>query len=153
MALYLVQHGQSLPKEQDPESGLSETGMAESRLIAEATKRYRVTVSAICHSGKKRALQTTEIFSEVLLPKGGIRQLEGLNPMDDVAAFAKTIRNDQNIMYIGHLPFMERLTTYLVADRLEPPVLKFQNSGIVCLELDLSLNAWVIQWTLMPHIS
>ena len=31
MALYLVQHGKSLPKDIDPDQGISETGRAESR--------------------------------------------------------------------------------------------------------------------------
>lgn len=152
MAVYLVQHGKSLPKDQDPEKGLSETGAAESRRIAEVARGYRVAVSAICHSGKKRALQTAEIFSDALSPPDGIRRLDGLNPMDDIAVFAKTIDNDKNVMYVGHLPFMERLAAYLVADRKAPPVFKFQNSGIVCLDMDPDNGGWVIKWTLMPHI-
>ncbi len=34
MALYLVQHGRSLPKEKDPEQGLSGEGIAEVERIA-----------------------------------------------------------------------------------------------------------------------
>ena len=36
MALYLVQHGKSLSKEQDTEQGLSQRGYAEVSRIAEA---------------------------------------------------------------------------------------------------------------------
>ena len=152
MALYLVQHGKSLPKDQDPGKGLSETGMAESRRIADVAKGYKVPVSGICHSGKKRALQTAEIFSDALSPADGVRQMDGLDPMDDVSAFAKTVDKDKNIMYVGHLPFMERLASFLVAGRQEPPVFKFQNSGIVCLDQNPDSGAWFIRWTLMPHI-
>jgi len=34
MALYVVQHGKSLPKADDPEKGLSEEGIRETQLIA-----------------------------------------------------------------------------------------------------------------------
>lgn len=51
MAIYLVQHGKSLPKEVDPEKGLSAEGLAEVRRMAEVAKGYRVVVSQILHSG------------------------------------------------------------------------------------------------------
>ena len=42
MALYLVQHGQSLPKEVDPDQGLSEKGVAETERIAGVAKNYQI---------------------------------------------------------------------------------------------------------------
>jgi len=53
---------------------------------------------------------------------------------------------------VGHLPFMERLTAYLITGSMERPVFKFQNSGIVCLDKPPNIMAWVIKWALMPHI-
>jgi len=63
MPLFLVQHGKNLPKEQDPEKGLSEEGKNEVERIAALAVRYGVSVSAIKHSGKKRARETAEIFA------------------------------------------------------------------------------------------
>ncbi len=40
MALYLVQHGKSLSKDQDPQKGLSEEGAVETRRIAEVAANY-----------------------------------------------------------------------------------------------------------------
>ncbi len=54
MALYLVQHGLSLSKDQDPEQGLTETGIDEVKLIAQVAKGYQVVVGTIFHSEKKR---------------------------------------------------------------------------------------------------
>ncbi len=34
--------------------------------------------------------------------------------MDDVAAFAASLNPDTNTLLVGHLPFMERMTAYLV---------------------------------------
>lgn len=152
MALYLVQHGQSLPKDQDPQKGLSEAGAAETRRIAEVAKGYRVRVAAIVHSGKTRARQTAEIFAQALAPEGGIEARSGLNPLDDVAAFAGTVDPAANHMFVGHLPFMEKLAACLVTGSAEKPVFKFQNSGIVCLDRDPQTQAWVITWTLSPKI-
>ncbi len=152
MALYLVQHGKSMPKDQDPQKGLSEEGIAETERIAGVAKGYGLQVSTITHSGKTRARQTAEIFSTALIPEGGVQEASGLNPLDDVAAVAATLDSTKNIMLVGHLPFMERLTSYLITGSVQKPVFKFQNSGIVCLDHDPVVESWVIKWTLMPNI-
>ena len=152
MALYLVQHGKSLPKDKDPQKGLSQEGVSETERIAQVAKGYQVRVSKIIHSGKTRARQTAEIFEAALKPSGGIHERSGLNPMDDVTAFAETIDYKEDRMLVGHLPFMERLAAYLITGSFEKPVFKFQNSGIVCLDKDPATESWAIKWTLMPHI-
>ncbi len=152
MALYLVQHGRSLPKDQDPQKGLSQEGVAETEHIAQVAKGYGIRVSKITHSGKTRARQTAEIFEAALKPPEEIHERSGLNPMDDVTVFADTIDSTEAGMLVGHLPFMERLTAYLITGSFEKPVFKFQNSGIVCLDKDPVTQSWIIKWTLMPHI-
>jgi phosphohistidine phosphatase len=72
--------------------------------------------------------------------------------MDDVAACAAKIDPDENVMLVGHLPFMERITSYLITGSIDQPLIKFQNSGIVCLDKDPETQGWVIKWTLMPNI-
>ncbi len=71
--------------------------------------------------------------------------------MDDVAAFATTIDPGKNVMVVGHLPFMERLVSYMICKNKDPLVYKFQNSGIVCQEAEN--EKWFIKWTLNPDIS
>jgi len=152
MALYLVQHGQSLPKDVDPDQGLSEEGVAETKRIAGVAKGYQVNVGQIMHSVKTRARKTADIFASALKPTGGVKEVEGLKPMDDVAAFAASLNPDTHTMLVGHLPFMERMASYLVTGSPDKPVFKFQNSGIVCLDKDPASESWVIVWTLMPRI-
>ena len=53
MALYLVQHGKSLPKDIDPDQGISETGRAEVERIAAVAANYGIRIARIAHSGKK----------------------------------------------------------------------------------------------------
>jgi phosphohistidine phosphatase len=152
MTLYLVQHGQSLPKDVDPDQGLSDLGIAESKRIAEVARDYQVNVSLIRQSGKKRARQTAEIFAAALNPGGGVEEVSGLKPLDDVTAFAASLDAAANQMLVGHLPFMERMASYLVTGSAEKPIFKFQNSGIVCLNQDPDSGNWAIVWTLMPKI-
>ena len=152
MALYLVQHGRSLPKDVDPDQGLSDEGAAETKRIADVARGYNVSVSLIKQSGKTRARQTAEIFSSALNPAGGVEEAAGLKPLDDVSAFADTIDAGADTMLVGHLPFMERMASYLVTGSANAPIFKFQNSGIVCLDKDPESGSWVIVWTLMPNI-
>jgi len=152
MALFLIQHGKSLPKDQDPEQGLSPEGVADVQRIAGVAKVYGIRPVLIVHSGKMRARQTAEIFAKYLEPPGGISQRAGLGPLDDVATFAGTLRLDENLMAVGHLPFMERLAAYLVTGSEKRPVFRFQNGGIVCVDHYPDTGNPVIKWALMPRI-
>ena len=152
MALFLVQHGKSLPKEVDPDQGLSDEGIAETKRIAEVASGYRINVGRILHSEKTRARRTAEIFAAALQPPHGMQETSGLKPLDDVSEFAKRIVPEDQLMLVGHLPFMERMASYLVTGATEQPVFKFQNSGIVCLNKDPQGQSWVIIWALMPKI-
>jgi phosphohistidine phosphatase len=152
MALYLVQHGKSLPKAQDPGQGLSEEGRVEVRRIAQVAANYNVRVSAIVHSGKLRASQTADILSEYLTPPQGVRAVTGIAPMDDVAAFSTQVDIRENEMIVGHLPFLEKLVAYLITAKTSPPVFRMQNGGIVCLDHYPETTLVVVRWALMPHV-
>ena len=113
MALYLVQHGKNLPKQDDPDKGLSTEGTVEVERMAAMAEGHGLTVSTIKHSGKKRAQQTAEILARVLHPANGVEAVKGLGPMDDVTALDVESARDE--MLVGHLPFMEKLTAHLTA--------------------------------------
>jgi phosphohistidine phosphatase len=152
MALFLVQHGQSLPKEIDPERSLSDEGRYTVERIAKVAADYKVTVSLIKHSGKIRAKQTADILASFLKPDQGVQETAGLSPNDDVGAVAETIGVDENMMLVGHLPFMERIVSYLITGSPNTKVFKFQHGGIVCMDKDADKGSWHIKWTLMPEI-
>jgi len=151
MALFLVQHGKSMPKEKDPDQGLSKEGLTETQAMAEMAVENNIQVMRIIHSGKKRALQTAEIFMKALEPEAGIIKGPGLAPLDDVSVFASTLDNSENLMVVGHLPFMEKLVSHLVNGSLERPVVKFQNSGIICLDTEDASESWFIRWAYYPR--
>ncbi len=155
MALFLVQHGVSAAKDIDPEKGLSDLGREETKRIAQVAKGYKIPVQKIVHSGKKRAEQTAALFHEALALEIPMKSISGIKPMDDVRSFAVAIEPAANVMVVGHLPFMERLVSLLTTGTENCRVLKFQNSGIVCLDMERGEDNtadWFIKWTLNPHI-
>ena len=150
MTLYLVQHGRSLPREEDPEQGLSGQGRSEVERTAAQARVMGLEVSKIIHSGKKRAFQTAEILAAHLSPGVSPAMEQGLAPLDDVRAFASTLADRERLMVVGHLPFMERLASFLITGSEATPVIRFVNGGIVCLEHVTDRDAWVIRWALTP---
>ena len=151
MALYLVQHGKSVPKEVDPERGLSEEGASDVKRIAGVARGYGVVPRVIEHSGKKRALQTAELLARILEPPGGMREGEGLNPLDDPPEAARRLIDSDGVMVVGHLPFLGRLVSFLTTGSSEYDVFSFQNGGIVALERGED-RGWSIRWALMPRV-
>ncbi|WP_136797402.1 MULTISPECIES: phosphohistidine phosphatase SixA [Desulfosediminicola] len=152
MAIYLVQHGLALSQEEDPQRGLAQEGIEKVRLIADVAANYSVKVDTIFHSGKARAEQTARLMAAALEPSGGIVARAGLAPMDDVATLAMELDPASNIMLVGHLPFMERLTSLLTTGSAAFRVFKFQNGGIVCLDRDAENEKWYVKWALMPNV-
>jgi phosphohistidine phosphatase len=153
MPIYLVQHGKSLPKEKDPKQSLSEEGIADTERIASVASGYHVHVTRIIHSGKTRAEQTAKIIASSLQPTEGVHEEQGLNPMDDVVPIAETLDGKDKHMFVGHMPFMSKLASFLITGSIESPVFRFQNSGILCLDYEKKSDSWSIKWALMPDIS
>jgi phosphohistidine phosphatase len=155
MALFLVQHGLSAAKDIDPQKGLTEHGISETERIAKVASNYHIPVGKIVHSGKNRAEQTAAIFADNLSGDLLLEAVSGIGPMDDVRVFAQSLDPQDNLMVVGHLPFMQRLVSYLTTGSEETYVYRFQNSGIVCLDRNVEENTigWFIKWTLNPDIS
>ena len=152
MALYLVQHGKCLSKEQDPEQSLSQVGIEEVNRICSHMAAHAVDVGSIEHSVKKRARQTAEYLAAALKPKNGILEKQGLKPMDDVAFMARDMGVEENRMLVGHLPFMEKMVSFLVTGTLDPAIFKFRNGGVVCLDQLPEKKSWYIRWAVVPEI-
>ena len=156
MALFLVQHGISATKDVDPERGLSGQGKLETERIAQVAGGYSIKVEKIVHSGKKRAEQTASIYHDSLSVKTPLESISGINPLDDVRTFGESINPEMDLMVVGHMPFMQRLVSYLTVGSEEIRVYQFQNSGIVCLNNSKGTDGkldWFIKWTLNPNIS
>lgn len=147
--LYFAQHGLAVSESENPDRPLSETGNMQTKAIAEHIYSSGNSISHIFHSGKLRALQTAEIFATSLkIP--ATSAIEHLSPNDDVSLLAQKLTIN-NALYIGHLPHLENLITYLVTGEQQPGIIKLQNSAIVCLEKTNGL--YRVLWYLTPDLA
>ncbi len=146
MAMYFVQHGLAVAKDIDPDRPLSESGQKELKRISIYLKNLGIKVGLIYHSGKKRAMQTAQIFSDHI-SHGSIDILSGMNPKDDVKVFAQNLK-ENNVMYVGHLPHLQKVVSYLITQNEDAKIIKFVNGGVVCIEKEDS--RFYIEWYLKP---
>ncbi len=142
MRLYLVQHGDALAKDVDPDRPLSDQGRADiTRLVAWLVSND-VAVSRICHSGKTRARQTAELLGFVLEAGGEVRSAEGLGPNDPPEAFLNGLQNgDEDILIASHLPFVARVLSQAVTGSADQQLAEFRPGSIAVVERDKS-GAW-----------
>jgi phosphohistidine phosphatase len=149
--LYLVQHGEAKPEAEDPDRSLTAQGEEEVRGVARAAKRLDIHPSKVYHSGKRRAHQTAEIIANALrLP---IESAGGLNPLDDVREWAETVSKEtKDLMIVGHLPFLEKLTSLLLCDNENARSVVFRYGAIVCLDQNED-RRWAVRWILTPEMA
>lgn len=150
MKLYLIQHGEAKPETEDPERSLTAKGEEEVRRVATAAKRMGIRASRIYHSGKWRAQQTAEIMASTLtLPAESFR---GLNPLDDVRPWAERISSEtEDLMIVGHLPFLEKLASLLLCGDESARVVLFRYGAIVHLDQKED-QTWAVRWILTPEM-
>jgi len=151
MRVYLVQHGLAKEKDQDAARPLSAQGREDVTRIAGFLGLFeKPRPVRILHSGKLRAQQTAEMFSEAWgnIP---VAQAAGLSPDDDLSIWADRLNAmDEDLLLIGHLPHLQRLAGLMLCADSEREVVRFRNGGVVCLErYD---NGWSILWQLNPTL-
>jgi len=152
MRLFLVQHGNALPKDVDPERGLCERGKQDVTNVAAFLARGSVQVGRIFHSGKKRAWETAELFRVCLIGGGNFDERDGIAPLDPVVGVAEEIQNlSMDTMFVGHLPFMGKLVAHLIAGNEDIGVVSFTPGTVVCLERDGN-DIWSVAWMVRPEL-
>ncbi len=153
MNLYLMQHGEARPKEEDPQRSLSDKGRADVKKVAAfAAGQANIIVTSIMHSGKTRAEQTAKLLAEHLKPTSGIAVAEGLEPMAEPSIWAARLGDiTDDIMLVGHLPHLSKLASNLLCGDENKTVIAFHNAGIVSLSRDES-GSWAVGWMVTPDV-
>ena len=152
MRLYLVQHGEAVPAEVDPARPLSERGREDVEAMAAFLVQGGVRAERVWHSGKRRAEQTAAILAAALAPTVTPEARPGLNPNDPTDAVAREAAAwDRDVMLVGHLPFMARLASRLVAGREDAGVVAFAPGSVLCLERS-DPQRWTILWMIPPEL-
>ncbi|HMK36808.1 MAG TPA: phosphohistidine phosphatase SixA [Desulfomonilaceae bacterium] len=151
MKLYLVQHAEAKAETVDPNRGLSDKGTADVERVARFLKPMDLNVGTIWHSGKTRARQTAEILSR-FLDANDLSEQKGLAPNDFVDPIrARILAVSHDLMIVGHMPFLGKLVSLVVAGSDAADVIAFRQGGIVCLERDEN-GAWRINWVIVPDL-
>jgi phosphohistidine phosphatase len=151
MRVYLAQHGEAKSESEDPQRSLTVRGQKEVVQVARAARRMGVRPEAVYHSGKLRARQTAEIMAQTL--GSPVSQAPGLSPLDEVRPWADSfIRERKDLMLVGHLPFLQRLASWLMIGRLDARPVLFRYGAIVCLEYN-EMDGWGVRWILTPEMA
>ncbi|HXE71888.1 MAG TPA: phosphohistidine phosphatase SixA [Candidatus Nitrosotenuis sp.] len=154
--VYLMQHGESLPEELDPRRPLSQEGRVNVQRVAEAASTLGLAVSHVYHSGKERARQSAEILARAL--GAACLQREGLGPNDPVEPVAEWLwQQGQHgvgaLALVGHLPFLDRLTSLLVTGRPDLSLVAFRYGALVRLAPAPEPQRYRIEWILRPEFA
>ena len=149
MYLYLIRHAQAKPNEEDPQHGITKNGERVTEQMADYFKRFKPRVREIWHSGKLRARQTADIMASSIGLKEKLIEKPGLAPMDNVLKIKEQLTAlDDNLMIVGHLPHLARLSSVLLLGDQEAGLIHFVNSAIVCLEREG--GQWQLAWMVGP---
>ncbi len=149
----LMQHAEAKRKEEDPQRNITDKGREETEKIARFfVNNVDVKIDKIIHSTKLRAKQTAEILSRYIRPVRGMVEESDLEPKADPSIWANKLRDiNENIIIVGHLPHLSRLTSLLLTGNSEIEIVKFRYSNMVCLERNKN-GEWRILWIIRPDI-
>jgi phosphohistidine phosphatase len=146
MRLYLVQHGEALAKEVDPERPLSDQGKMDIERLADFLRQAGIQVGRVIHSGKLRARQTAELLAQAMAPGVEAEPSGLINPNDNPKAFDwQSDSWNRDTLIVGHLPFMAKLVSHLLIEDENRLITAYRPGSMVCLELNEE-GHWQIDW-------
>ena len=152
MFLYLVQHGEAKSKEEDPLRPLSDAGLTAINKTGEYLNKLQLNIDRIVHSGKLRSEQTAATISVAITSIPPVVEEDFLSPNDDPNMWANRLKqSEEDIMMVGHLPYLSRLASILLCGDDKISIISFKNGGVVCLKREES-GEWVLCWTLIPEV-
>ena len=151
MLLYLVRHGKAEAGADDAARRLTREGSSAVQRMAQLLTDSGIKVERIEHSGLVRAAETASILAEAV--DGKSTKVGGLGPSDNVASAAARLSgcSERSIMLVGHIPFMERLASYLLTGDADTSLLHFRASAIAC--LSNGEGHWLLEWFLAPALA
>ena len=153
MRLYLVQHGDALSKQADPQRPLSEVGRRHVEAMAACSQVQAYGPTRVVHSGKLRAQQTAELLAMAFAADSVVEAAAGLSPNDPVKPVARMVASlSADTMLVGHLPFMARLAGRLVTGDEDAEVVAFVPGTVLCLE-PAAGDRWAVAWMVRPELA
>jgi phosphohistidine phosphatase len=153
MYLYLVQHAEAKPKEEDPERHLSDRGRKTvQKVAAYLAQNIDIQLHSILHSDRARAMETAQLLGEKLNPVRGLEEAKELNPTSTPWGWVERLAQiNDNIMIVGHLPHLQRLSSILLCQDEHKKIIEFEKGCVICLSKDES-GIWSTHWMLIPSV-
>ncbi len=152
MKLYLIQHGEATTEEVDPSRPLTAKGRIDVQNIASFLKGAKLGPTDILHSSKTRARQTAEIIAAQLAPGCQVKERHGLAPNDPIDALVNEVsRMANDLVIVGHLPFLGKLAAKLLAGMESKNVVAFRQGAVVCLQRNED-QTWQVAWMISPEL-
>lgn len=149
MKIYLVRHGDYDPN--SPEKKLSEQGQRDIHKVGQVLKQAGIFVDQIWHSSKARSEQTAKLLAEQINPNAQLSAKDFLNPEDEIVTMQKELSsNTGDLMVVGHLPFLAKLASALIAGDENTTTVDFQTGSVLLLEK--APNGWLIDWMVIPAL-
>jgi len=142
MELYIVRHGIAIDREDpkcpaDPERFLTEEGIEKSRQAAKGVAEIASVPDLFLTSPYLRALQTAELFADVLeYSKNKIRKSELLLPGAEPMQLFRELAKDKelsSVFVVGHAPHLDDVLATAIGTKHHISALK--KSGVAFVEL------------------
>ncbi|RMH62431.1 MAG: phosphohistidine phosphatase SixA [Zetaproteobacteria bacterium] len=151
MRIYLAQHGLAMAREQDPTRPLSAQGREDVTRCAGFLSLFeKPRPVRIMHSGKLRAEQTARMFAEAW-GVAHVCAVPGLAPKDDPHPWRARLQDmREDVMLVGHLPFLQRLLGLLLCGNDAHDPVRMRPGGVLCLER--SKDVWQLLWYIYPAL-
>jgi phosphohistidine phosphatase len=151
MRLYIVQHGDAVPKDVDPDRPLSDRGRADIERLTEWLTRHDVRIAQILHSGKTRARETAEILQPLLESDGKIDAQQGLAPNDSPEDFLQQLSTEEKDTIIaGHMPFVSRAVSHAIAGTPDSQLVEFSPGSVAGIQREQG-DAWRLFMFVRPE--
>lgn len=153
MRLYLVRHATAKDGTPDAARPLNKAGRREVKRVGKRLRKMGLDRFEIWYSPLKRAAQTAKGLAKALGLKKKLKEFKGLSPGQPTLALRKQLAAmDQDLMVVGHQPFMGRLTSELLSGEEGADFVDFPKGGVACLEKDGKTGSWNLGWLLDPDI-
>ena len=152
MKVYLVRHGDALSKIQDETQPLSDKGNNDVVKVSKFLKNnHDIGHVKIFHSEKLRAKQTATIIANSLKLQKQLIESKDLKPNDEPDVILAEINlSVKNTIYVGHMPFMDKLVSLMVMGDYGHHLVEFETGTVVCLQKGLN-DKWIIEWIIRPE--
>ena len=158
MNLYLIRHAiaeEETSSGEDSQRGLTDKGAKKMRLIAKGLRTLGVEFDLIVSSPYLRAVQTSEILSDVFKKKKFVLS-DNLTPMGDIDLLIAEINEKYSVnslAIVGHEPYLSTLVSLLTAGG-SPVEMTFKKGGVCYLAAEDLHHARkaTLEWLMPPGI-